>query len=92
MVKFISLVTVLICSLMLGGGAFAQDRDRTRDTDKTGLHEPDRLKTQDKLHAQDKDLTKDMIRARDQDKLHTPSDSDMKRGPGTGSGAGRGRR
>ncbi len=92
MVRIISLVIVLACSLLLGGGAFALDQDRTRDRDKTALHDQDRLKTQDRLYTQDKNPTKDMIRDRDRDKLHSPRDSGMKNSSGPRSGAGGGRK
>jgi hypothetical protein len=88
MVRIVSLIIVLVCSLLLGGGAFAQDQDRTRDKDKTVLHDQDKLKTQDRLYTQDKDLTKDMIRDRDRDKLHTPTGSGMNQGSRTSAGAG----
>ena len=95
MVRIFALVTMLVCSFLLGSVTFALDRDRTRDhrdQDKTVLHDQDRLKTQDKLYTQDKEMSRELIRARDQDKLHAPGNSGMIKGPGTSNGTGRGRR
>jgi hypothetical protein len=88
MVRIISLVIALAFSLLVGGGAFALDQDKTRDRDKTVLHDQDRLKTQDRLYTQDKNPTKDMIRDRDRDKLHTPGGVGTNQGSRTGAGAG----
>ena len=92
MVRIVTIITVLACSLLLGGVTIAQDRDRTRDRDQTVLHDQDRLRTQDKLHTQDKDMTRDMVRDRDRDKLHAPGNAGMKTGQGSGSGTGSGRK
>jgi len=88
MVRIISLVIVLACSLLAGGGAFAQDQDKTRDRDKSILHDQDRIKIQDRLYMRDKNPTRDMIRDRDRDKLHTPSGAGTNQGSRTGIGAG----
>ena len=96
MVKIFALVIVLVSFLVVGGGAFAQDRDRTRDQDKTVLHDPNVIRNQDKLQTRDRyktaDPDKDMIRDRKRDRLHQPGDSGMKQGSRTGAGAGGGRR
>ena len=93
MLKIISVAIALACSLMLGGGTYAQDRDRTRDMDKTVLHDQDRFKTQDKLYTQDKDMAKDMTKdkdmTRDRDMLHTPGAAGMSQGSRVGPGGRR---
>ncbi len=95
MLRIIALVLVLVSSLVVGGGAFAQDRDRTKDQDKTILHDQDMIKDQNKLQTRDQDKTtdpdKDMVRDRDRDRLDQPGDAGMNQGSerGTESGGGR---
>ena len=94
MLRIIALVIVLVSSLVVGGGAFAQDRDRTMEQDKTVLQDQDRTREQDKLQTRDQDKTadadKDMNRDRDRDRIHQPGESGMEYGSGrcleTGSG------
>jgi len=96
MLRIMALVIVLVSSLMVGGGAFAQDRDMTRDQDKTTLHDQDMIKDQDRLQTRDQDKTtdpdKDMVRDRDRDRLHQPGDAGMDQGSGRNSESGNGRR
>jgi len=96
MLRIIALVLVLVSSLVVGGGAFAQDRDRTREQDKTVLQDQDMIRDQDKLQARDQDKTadpdKNMIRDRDRDRLDRPGDAGMHQGSGMGTGSGSGRK
>ncbi len=52
MVRIVALEIVLVSFLVVGGGVFAQDRDGTRDQDKTVLHGPDMIRDQDKLREE----------------------------------------
>jgi hypothetical protein len=96
MLRIIALVIVLVSSLMVGGGAFAQDRDMTKDQDKTTLQDQDMIKDQDKLQTRDQDKTtdpdKDMVRDRDRDRLDQPADTGMNQGSGRSTESGNGRR
>jgi hypothetical protein len=96
MLRIIALVLVLVSSVVVGGGAFAQDRDMTRDQDKAILHDQDMIKDQDKLQTGNQDKTtdpdKDMIRDRDRDRLDQPGDAGMNQGSGRGTGSSGGRK
>ena len=96
MLRIIVLVIALVSSLVVGGGAFAQDQDRTREQDKTVLQDQDRTKDQDKLQTRDQDKTtlqdKDMIRDQDRDRSHQPGESGTGQGSGSGHETGSGHR
>jgi hypothetical protein len=89
MVRSLMFIAALFCSFMVWSNAYAQDRDRTKDQDKTVLHDRDVLKDQDRLQIRDRDKTgdKDMTRDRVKDHLNTGSG-----GKSSGSGMGAGSR